>query len=544
MYKNYFFLNRFIIEANGLLAGYKVVSAFSQEKERLIFELYKEGDNKYLEFSVNPGFPFINIKERFSRAKKNVIDFFDEYLPSIFLSLSIAESDRIIKLDFISASIYFAIRGKFTNIYLIDRDGNVETFKNIPDEIKKDFLNEVSRINFISHFNHPDFNSTVVGKDFFDEIRLHYPFIGKEIIMEAKRREAGKDDEAKIKILNDILNEIETEKPAVFIDKIENEISIIVKTFKIFPFTEIKEFENLIEGFNYYLSKKYFTESIKEKKKRIQKHIDRELTRVVTKINNVKTRIEKGNREEEFNKLGNLLLINISSIKKGSESIEVHDIYENNKLIKIKLNPAFSPRKNVDNYFDKSKNEKINFKKSKELYKALITGYDHLKKLEERFNNAEDIEDYNSIMKELKIKDSDVTPVKDDLSIKFKHYLIDDKYDLYVGKDSRNNDLLTTKFAKQNDYWFHARSVSGSHVVLRIINSKEPVPKYILKKTASIAAYHSKAKTSGLAPVSYTQKKYVVKRKGMDPGKVALLKEETLLVKPEIPEGCKYISNE
>ena len=147
-------------------------------------------------------------------------------------------------------------------------------------------------------------------------------------------------------------------------------------------------------------------------------------------------------------------------------------------------------------------------------------------------------------MKELKIKDQSNKPDKEDIKIKFKHYIIEEKYDVYVGKDSKNNDLLTTKFAKQNDYWFHARSVSGSHVVLRVENAKEVIPKSILKKTASLAAYHSKAKTSGLAPVSYTLKKYVVKKKGYPLGTVHLLKEETLLVKPEIPKNCEFITNE
>jgi len=63
-----------------------------------------------------------------------------------------------------------------------------------------------------------------------------------------------------------------------------------------------------------------------------------------------------------------------------------------------------------------------------------------------------------------------------------------------------------------------------------------------LKKTASIAAFHSKAKTAGLAPVSYSFKKYVVKKKGMEAGKVALMKEEVLLVHPEIPKNCEYQS--
>jgi predicted ribosome quality control (RQC) complex YloA/Tae2 family protein len=129
---------------------------------------------------------------------------------------------------------------------------------------------------------------------------------------------------------------------------------------------------------------------------------------------------------------------------------------------------------------------------------------------------------------------------EDDIKSKFKYYIIQDKYIVYVGKDSKSNDLLTMKFAKQNDYWFHARGVSGSHVVLKNETPKEKIPKNILKSAASIAAYHSKAKTSGMAPVSYTQKKYVVKKKGMEPGKVALLKEDVLIVTPELPGDAKY----
>ncbi|RPI74427.1 MAG: DUF814 domain-containing protein [Ignavibacteriales bacterium] len=143
-------------------------------------------------------------------------------------------------------------------------------------------------------------------------------------------------------------------------------------------------------------------------------------------------------------------------------------------------------------------------------------------------------------MKELKLNREEKKKQGDDLKSKFKHYVILDKYNVYVGKDSKNNDLLTMKFAKPNDYWFHARSVSGSHVVLKNENPKEGIPKNILKITASLAAYHSKAKTSGMAPVSYTQKKYVTKRKGMETGKVALTKEEVLIVRPEIPKECKY----
>ena len=66
----------------------------------------------------------------------------------------------------------------------------------------------------------------------------------------------------------------------------------------------------------------------------------------------------------------------------------------------------------------------------------------------------------------------------------------------------------------------------------------------MLKKAASIAAFHSKAKTAGIVPVAYTFKKYVVKKKGDPAGTVRLLREEVLLVRPEIPAGCEYITSQ
>jgi len=77
---------------------------------------------------------------------------------------------------------------------------------------------------------------------------------------------------------------------------------------------------------------------------------------------------------------------------------------------------------------------------------------------------------------------------------------------------------------------------------LQVFNSKEPVQKSTVKKVAAIAAYYSKAKNSGLTPVAYCKKKYVTKRKGMKDGMVSLLREDVLLVKPEIPTGAEYVT--
>jgi predicted ribosome quality control (RQC) complex YloA/Tae2 family protein len=541
MFKNYFYLNRFIVEANRSILGSRLSSAFSQDKDKLILALKKESADYFLEISVNPGSPYILMRNNFRRAKKNSIDLFEEFTPSIINHFSIASADRIVKISLKSFDIFFPIRGKFTNIILTDKTGSFKTFKKDIDKNTEDFLSEIKTIGFISDFNIPELKIEQAN-EIKENIKKKYPFIGREILTEADfRSEHTVTPEKYLQIISRLLMEIRNENPTVFYD--ESEINLAPKTFNIFQRIKRREFKTFSDALGFYLSKKYYLNKSVSLKGKIEKHISRELGKVSSKLNNLKGRIEKGNRSEEYEKIGNILLINLYSLKSGMNEIELPDIYNNDISIKIKLKPEFSPKQNAEAYFDKAKNERISFEKSKELFASSKEQYNKLKNIEQRLSDIEDTEELKKIMRELKMKEN--TPLddkKDELKNKFKQYLIEGNYYLYVGRDSKNNDLLTTKFAKQNDYWFHARSVPGSHVVLRIENTKDPVPKNILKKAASLAAYHSKAKTSGLAPVSYTQKKYVVKKKGMDIGKVALLKEEVLLVKPEIPSGVEFLS--
>jgi predicted ribosome quality control (RQC) complex YloA/Tae2 family protein len=381
------------------------------------------------------------------------------------------------------------------------------------------------------------------SNDYYFDIKKKYPIIGNEIIKEAKRR--GKsDNEDKSLILEKVINEIINEQPAVFINENSGEVHLAPVSFDVFEHTEKKSFDTLIEAQTFFLSKKRFISEKQRLLKLITKQLERELKKTANKLNKLTTAVQRESKEEEYSRFGNLLLVNIGKIKRGMDSIEVENIYSSNEILKIKLNPKLPPKKNIDYYFDKSKSEKIGIEKSKELLAQAKTKFNELRATEEILKSIDDLKKLKEIMKKMKIKDKDYVESKDDIKLKFKHYIIDDKYNIYVGKDSKNNDLLTMRFAKQNDFWFHARSVSGSHVVLRVENTKEVIPKSVLKKVAALAAYHSKAKTAGVVPVAYTYKKYVIKKKGYPVGTVHLLREDVLLVKPEIPKGCEFVVDE
>jgi predicted ribosome quality control (RQC) complex YloA/Tae2 family protein len=100
-----------------------------------------------------------------------------------------------------------------------------------------------------------------------------------------------------------------------------------------------------------------------------------------------------------------------------------------------------------------------------------------------------------------------------------------------VGANAAANDELTVKLARPDDLWLHAEGLPGSHVLVRN-PMKTDVPPDILLKAAALAALHSKGKTAGKVPVTYTFARFVRKPKGAKPGLVHLSRRRTLMVKP------------
>lgn len=538
MFRSYYYLNRYSLELRQQLINRYIFAIFSQDKEKLIIHLNKEPD-LYLEMSVNPSEPFINLRDRFSRAKKNTMDFFPQLIGAVITDVLIASDDRIILISTNKGNLYFAIRGQFTNVFYFS-EKILESFKREDEENLTRFNTEFFGKNYLDHFNSIDKN-LVEGKS-IEEIRKEFPFVGREIENEVKLRSDLEKNNAESFI--EVLEIIKDEKPVIYIDEFSGMQHISFDKLKIFSGFKKEYFNSLIPAFNSFLSKKYFLEEKLSKHKKIKTFLDKELKRITNKLSNLQMVIEKGSNENDLNKIANLLLINLNLIKPGMTKVDIVDIYESGNMIAVKLDQKLTPNQNAKKYFDKARDDRINFEKSVKLKIEAQNYFEKLKAIESKMNIAQSLNDLDLIMDELKLKNLKRETSKDEISSKFKHYIIGKKYHVYVGKDSTNNDLLTTKFAKQNDFWFHARSVSGSHVVLRVENVKEAVPKSILKKVASLAAYHSKAKTSGLASVSYTFKKYVIKRKGMPVGQVSLTKEEVLLVKPEIPSDCEFLVSE
>jgi len=525
---------------NKLLNGFSITSVFSQYKNLLTINCTKNEKEIFIEISTNPGDPYLHLRESFNRAKKNTVDVFGEIPKSTILSFEIAESDRIIKIQTDKYILYFTIRGKYTNVYLF-YDNLIQTFKKSDEEIISSFEEEVNRTKFISSFRSLDFIEAYNGKE-IQTIRKDHPTISKDIILEYKAVSKKDEDILNAGLLIRVVSDIQNRKLACFLDAKNFQVRLAVDTFKSFPGTVIKTFPDYRQALDYLFSKKRYLNEQSKNFKVIDKYLSKELEFISSKLNNLKAVLDRGEQSEKYRKIADLLLSNIHRLKRGMHEISLKD-FTGDEIINIKLDPKISCKKNIDNYYNKARGEKIKFEKAEKDFDSANKRLLFLREIEKKFNSDSKLSVTEDILKELNLKKDKKKNVKETMTSKFRTYLIDDKYYVYVGKDGKSNDMLTTKFAKQNDIWFHVRGLPGSHVVLRITDTKSKPPKSIIKIAATVAAYHSKAKTAGLVPVSYAQKKYVVKKKGMAPGKVFMLKEETVLVRPEIPKNCVFVSS-
>jgi predicted ribosome quality control (RQC) complex YloA/Tae2 family protein len=110
------------------------------------------------------------------------------------------------------------------------------------------------------------------------------------------------------------------------------------------------------------------------------------------------------------------------------------------------------------------------------------------------------------------------------------HYISSDGFDMYVGKNNYQNDELTFKFATGNDWWFHAKQMPGSHVVVKTHGAEMTDLAY--EQAGALAAYYSAGRSSKKVEIDYLQKKNVKKPNGAKPGFVIYYTNYSLTITP------------
>jgi predicted ribosome quality control (RQC) complex YloA/Tae2 family protein len=232
---------------------------------------------------------------------------------------------------------------------------------------------------------------------------------------------------------------------------------------------------------------------------------------------------------------GELLTANIYAVEKGQTTFTTTNFYsENAEEITIPIDPTLTPAENAQKYFKK-------YTKEKRTFTALQ---------EQIAQNKEELLYLDSVMTTISscVTEADIEDIREELTehgyLKKKakrkgqkqkvskplHFISSDGFDIFVGKNNKQNDGLTLKTAENLDLWFHTKDIPGSHVIIKTGGGTPP--NQTLTEAAILAAFYSKAKDSSLVPVDYVIRKHVKKPNGAKPGMVIYDNHSTAYVTP------------
>ena len=246
-------------------------------------------------------------------------------------------------------------------------------------------------------------------------------------------------------------------------------------------------------------------------------------------------------KKDKYKIYGELLNTYGYNVEPGARSLKALNYYTD-EMIDIPLDSTLSPQENAKVYFDKYGKLKRTHEALSELTIQVKQEITHLESILAALDIARQEDDLVQIKEEL-IESGYIRrkggAKKVKITSKPFHYLSSDGFHLYVGKNNFQNDDLTFKFASGGDWWFHAKQIPGSHVILK--TEGQEVPDRAFEEAARLAAYYSKGREQDKVEIDYIQKKHVKKPVGAKPGFVVYYTNYSMVIDTDI-SGLKELS--
>lgn len=555
-------------EIKKLLLGGKIQKISQPSKNDIVLNIYSVGKSYKLLLSANNNEARVHITEKKYEnpiSPPNFCMVLRKYLnQSKIVEIEQYKMDRVIifhissvdEMGFdISNKLIVEIMGKYSNIILTD-----ENYK-IIDSIKRVNFKMSSVREILPGLNYKFIESNkinILESDFSLDIlkldkniadnqnpeKLLYenylgfsPTIAKDLIYKSNidpRINWGLVSEDEKQLLNDNLYELRKSLINNTYSPVLYKNSRKYKEFYSFDLSGLgfekilcKSMSNAIE--NFYESNKS-NDRLRQIKNNLLRKINSQIKLVNKKIEILNKNLSKEKNMDSIRMKGDLLAANVNKLNKGYKEIILKDFYNNNKDIKISLDSRKNPWENVDSYYKRYKKIKnsIDFAKDDLPKQKDLLAY--LNQVSDFVERSESISDLDEIKEELIenkiIKNTSRNKKKTKAKSKPMQFKTVDNSNIYVGKNSRQNDYITLKLANKNDYFFHVRNAPGSHVILKtnLLNEND------IKIASYLAASNSSQAKSNKVDVDYTEKKNVNKAKGAKLGMVYYENFKTITV--------------
>ena len=542
---------------NQLTTG-RLNKIYQPSETELVFTIRSQRQNFSLLFSIHPNYARLHLTNQ-SFQNPDEPPMFCMLLRKHLQGATIKEIEqydleRIIYIHFnarneigdaITKTLVVELMGKHSNILLLNENKEkiINCMKHVPPSQNRfrtllpgaDYklppsqnklnLLELDEIDFIKKI---DFNAGKIDRQIVNILTGVSPRLAKELV---HRAHLGNE-----KVFQETFRSIQLEikeqkyRPAIYENKRED--------FHVIDMTHMDNVKSSFTTVNELIDSFYADKADRDRVQQLARDLHRkvknELEKNKRKLHIHQTTIEKSNRADHYQKLGELLTAHMHLVKKGDSSVKVIDYYDpDQKEITIKLKSDQTPSENAQHYFKRYR--KLSTAKIKAEKEVIKTENDirYLEQILQYIDQAR-TEDIEEIREELRnqgyIKRKTKNRRKKNIKPKPEQFISSDGTTIYVGRNNLQNEYVTHRIANKNDFWLHTLNIPGSHV---IIKSNDPSEQTI-HEAAQLAAYYSKARQSASVPVDYTEVKNVKKPSGAKPGFVTYDGQKTLYVTPDI----------
>lgn len=283
---------------------------------------------------------------------------------------------------------------------------------------------------------------------------------------------------------------------------------------------------------NDFYSKRDLANRMRTKSVDLRKIVTNALERNNKKYNIQLKQLKDADKKDKYKVYGDILTAYGYDIPPNSKEYHTTDFYSG-KEITIPLDPTLSPIENAKKFFNKYAKLKRTQEALNVMVKETKQNIDYLESIEVAIDIATSEDDLTAIKEELS-KSGFIKKQSRGKKNKPKsnplHFVSSDGYDIYVGKNNTQNEYITFTLATGNDWWFHAKGVPGSHVIVKANNSE--LPDRVFEEAASLAAYFSKGSNQDKVEIDYIQKKHIKKVAGAMPGFVIYHTNYSMTAKP------------
>lgn len=286
---------------------------------------------------------------------------------------------------------------------------------------------------------------------------------------------------------------------------------------------------------NYYSQRSSYTR-IRQKSSDLRRIVQTALERSRKKYDLQKKQLKDTEKREKYKVYGELIHTYGYGLPEGAKTLEAVNYYTN-EPIQIPLDPTLTAAANAEKYFERYNKQKRTFEALSQLIVETEEETLHLESISTALDIAVSEDDLTQIKEELiqygYIKKRG-NAKKEKTKSKPFHYISTDGYHMYVGKNNFQNDELTFKLASGGDWWFHAKNIPGSHVIVK--SEGETLPDRVFEEAGRLAAYYSKSRGNEKVEIDYLQRKNVKKPGGSKPGFVVYYTNYSLTIDSDISQ--------